>query len=100
MSFKANLAITLHLHTFKNLALPHKARYALSAFIYQGKDMKVPLFATRTSQSRRISLRQTSNLSVTSASRAKLMTVHSDLNVSTSNIIVLMVRLRIGNRLK
>jgi len=42
MSLKANIAIVLHLHSFKNLALPHKARYALRTTIYQGKNQKVP----------------------------------------------------------
>ena len=41
MSFKGNIAIILHLHSFKNIALPHKARYALRATIYQGKNQKV-----------------------------------------------------------
>lgn len=36
MSLKANLAIILHLHQFKNLALPHKARFAIRTMIYQG----------------------------------------------------------------
>jgi len=43
MSFKANIAIILHLHSFKNIALPHKARYALRSTIYQGKTQKVRL---------------------------------------------------------
>lgn len=42
MSLNANISIVLHLHQFKNIALPHKARYALRCIIYQGKDMKVP----------------------------------------------------------
>ena len=37
MSFKANIALVLQLHAFKNIALPHKARYALRATIYQGR---------------------------------------------------------------
>jgi hypothetical protein len=43
MSLKANLSIILQMHTFRNLALPHKARYALQAHIYQGKSGKVLL---------------------------------------------------------
>ena len=35
MSFKANLSIFLHLNSFTNIALPHKARYALTAQLYQ-----------------------------------------------------------------
>lgn len=41
MSLKANLSIILQLHHFRNLALPHKARYALQVHIYQGKSAKV-----------------------------------------------------------
>ena len=41
MSLKANLSIILQLHYFRNLALPHKARYALQVHIYQGKSVKV-----------------------------------------------------------
>jgi len=43
MSLKANLSIILQLHGFKNLALPHKARYAIQACIYQDKSEKVSL---------------------------------------------------------
>ena len=38
MSFKANLALILQVHYFKNIALPHKARYALQVQVYQGGE--------------------------------------------------------------
>lgn len=41
MSLKANLSIILQLHHFRNLALPHKARYALQVHVYQDKSAKV-----------------------------------------------------------
>jgi hypothetical protein len=47
MSLKANIAIFLHLHSFKNIALPHKARYALRVTIYQGKNQNVSFAYTK-----------------------------------------------------
>lgn len=47
MSLKANLSIILQLHNFRNLALPHKARYALQVHIYQGKSAKVNFTLTQ-----------------------------------------------------
>jgi len=35
MSFKANISIFLHINSFHNIALPHKARYVLTAHLYQ-----------------------------------------------------------------
>ena len=41
MSLKANISIILHIHSFKNIALPHKARFALRALIYSGGSLQV-----------------------------------------------------------
>lgn len=44
MSLKAEIEIILNLHEFKNIALPHRAKYLLTAEIYQGKIKKVQQF--------------------------------------------------------
>lgn len=59
MSLKANLSIILQLHSFRNLALPHKARYALQAHFFQGKAGKVLPSLLRTWPCRSTSSRQT-----------------------------------------
>jgi hypothetical protein len=85
MSFKANLAIILHLQEFRNLGLPHKARFALRAEIYQGKDMQVDMEISRMWQCLSTLSKPSANRGRTSAGTAKSRMEPLDRSGSTSS---------------
>jgi hypothetical protein len=71
MSLKANVSIILQIHSFKNLALPHKARYALVAQIYQGKPEKVNYLSSRIQRYLLVLSKLTPNIERMSADKAQ-----------------------------